>query len=256
MTALPARGAEVTIEPDRIRVQRSELAGSLWPDVDRAPADLIGWYRQSPGNGSVGYIELLFPDATPRINFSPGDEELYRAIDHRLTMLQAGYSLDDVSEQEWIAAASSEAAVSASNNNTDGGDTVAEAGGDPKAEKGAHGGAREGGKKRQPAPWAKVATPDEVPEANKDADIDGPIYGQVVCVTGDVEPYDKGDVWDMIASRGGTVAKNVTKKTTMLIVGEWSSMTTKEKRARELKDKGQEIQIVPFAEFLEMAGKA
>ena len=91
-----------------------------------------------------------------------------------------------------------------------------------------------------------------MPEANDEADIDGPIYGQTVCVTGDVEPYDKGEVWDMIASRGGVVAKNVTKKTTMLIVGEWPSVTSKEKRARELQSKGQELQIIGFEEFLQL----
>ena len=115
---------------------------------------------------------------------------------------------------------------------------------------------KESGGARRPAPWEKVATPDEVPEANPDADIDNPIFGQNVTVTGDVEPYDKGEVWDMIAEAGGTVGKNVTKKTTMLVVGEWASMTSKEKRARELQDKGQEIKILSFAEFLKAVGQA
>lgn len=108
---------------------------------------------------------------------------------------------------------------------------------------------------RSSAPWDKVATPDEVPETNLQADMDSPVFGQVVVVTGDVAPYDKAEVWAMIADAGGTVAKNVTKKTTLLIVGEWASMTTKEKRARELKDKGQELEIWTLSDFLEKMGK-
>ena len=39
------------------------------------------------------------------------------------------------------------------------------------------------------------------------------------------------------------MGKNVTKKTTILVVGAWNSVTSKEKRAKELQEKGQEIQI-------------
>ena len=35
----------------------------------------------------------------------------------------------------------------------------------------------------------------------------------------------------------------MTKKTTILVVGAWNSVTSKEKRAKELQEKGQEIQI-------------
>ena len=49
------------------------------------------------------------------------------------------------------------------------------------------------------------------------------------------------------------MAKNVTKKSTLLIVGEWAKKTSKEKRAEELQAKGQEIDIWPadklFAEL-------
>ncbi|HIW95512.1 MAG TPA: BRCT domain-containing protein [Candidatus Corynebacterium gallistercoris] len=224
-----ARGAEVVISRERIEVRRSPLASSLWPDVDRDPADLVGWYKQAPGQGSTGFIDLLFGSDATRINFSPTDREAYEAIDHRLMLLQAGYDLDEVSEDEWVASAEVEAETVASEAS-------------PSEEPA----------KASRAPWSKVATPDEVPEPNEKADIDGPIYGQVVCVTGDVEPYDKGEVWDMIASRGGTVGKNVTKKTTMLIVGEWASVTSKEKRARELKDQGQDISIIQFKDFLNL----
>lgn len=108
-------------------------------------------------------------------------------------------------------------------------------------------------KSRGPAPWQAVATPDTIPEPDPDADPEGALYGQHVTLTGDFEPYDKGVLWQGIAERGGQVAKNVTKKSTLLIVGEWAKKTSKEKRAEELQTKGQEIAIWPadklFAEL-------
>lgn len=252
----PARGAEVTLTTEEIRVTRSPLASSLYPDVARPADELIGWYKQAPEGCSPGYIQLLFDAERPRVNFSPSQAEEFAALDLQLTNLQAGYPLEAGSGS--AGAESADAAGSADSANTENTE-ISAAVWVSFAE--SAGGGNEGAspkktpkkqQQRSPAPWAKVATPDEVPETNEEADIDGPIYGQTVCVTGDVEPYDKGEVWDMIASRGGVVAKNVTKKTTMLIVGEWHSMTSKEKRARELQDKGQELQIIGFQEFLQL----
>ncbi len=111
-----------------------------------------------------------------------------------------------------------------------------------------------GESKRGPAPWQSVATPDTIPEPAVDADPDSPLYEQNVTLTGEFEPFDKGQLWDGIAARGGQVGKNVTKKTTILVVGEWASMTSKEKRARELKDKGQDIEIWPADKLLDILG--
>lgn len=91
------------------------------------------------------------------------------------------------------------------------------------------------------APWQAVATPDTIPDPNPDADPQGALYGQHVTLTGDFDPYDKGLLWQGIAKRGGQVGKNVTKKTTLLVVGEWAKKTSKEKRAEELQEKGQDI---------------
>lgn len=97
--------------------------------------------------------------------------------------------------------------------------------------------------KRGPAPWQSVATPDSVPEPALDADPNSPLYGHNVTLTGEFDPYDKGELWNAIAECGGQVGKNVTKKTTILVAGQWATMTTKEKRARELQDNGQDIEI-------------
>lgn len=93
------------------------------------------------------------------------------------------------------------------------------------------------------AKWDAAKTPDVIPERNADADPDGLLFGQTVTLTGDFAPYDKGRLWELIADAGATVGKNTTKKTTILVAGPWDSMTSKEKKAREYIDKGQEIQI-------------
>lgn len=100
-----------------------------------------------------------------------------------------------------------------------------------------------GGRRRGPAPWQSVATPDTIPEPNAAADPDDPLNGQHVTLTGDFEPYDKGRLWSGIAEHGGQVGKNVTKKTTILVTGTWATKTSKEKRAEELIEKGQDISI-------------
>ena len=103
-------------------------------------------------------------------------------------------------------------------------------------------------------PWQSVATPDTVPEPSPDADPNAPLYGENITLTGEFEPHDKGELWQKIAEQGAQVGKNVTKKTTVLVVGEWATMTSKEKRARELKDKGQDIQIWQADQLLETLG--
>lgn len=98
-------------------------------------------------------------------------------------------------------------------------------------------------KSRPAAPWAKVSTPDTIPDPNPDADPSGILFGHNVTLTGDFEPYEKGALWQRIADQGGQVGKNVTKKTTILVAGQWTTITSKQKRAEELIEKGQDIQI-------------
>lgn len=107
---------------------------------------------------------------------------------------------------------------------------------------------------KKPAPWQSVATPDTVPEPSADADPNAPLYGENVTLTGEFEPHDKGELWQAIARQGAQVGKNVTKKTTILVAGEWATMTSKEKRAHELKEKGQDIEIWPAERLYEALG--
>ncbi|MBV7296192.1 hypothetical protein KRX51_09745 [Corynebacterium sp. TAE3-ERU12] len=103
-------------------------------------------------------------------------------------------------------------------------------------------GARKTRPHQNPA-WAKVATPDVVPAPNPNAAADNPLYGHNITLTGEFMAYTKGQLWEAIADRGATVGKGVTKKTTIVVVGQWKTMTGKEKRARQLQEQGQAIEI-------------
>ena len=104
------------------------------------------------------------------------------------------------------------------------------------------------------APWQSVSTPDVIPEPNPDADPANPLFGQHVTLTGDFEPFDKGRLWSAIADLGADIGKNVTRKTTVLVAGEWATKTSKEKRAEELIGKGQELQIWTAAQLFAVLG--
>ena len=98
-------------------------------------------------------------------------------------------------------------------------------------------------RRRQKPAWEKAATPSVIPETNTEADPEGALYGHNVTLTGDFEPYDKSMLWSGIAERGGVIGKNVTKKTTLLVCGPWHTVTSKQKRAEELIEKGQDITL-------------
>lgn len=109
-------------------------------------------------------------------------------------------------------------------------------------------------KPSRPAPWQSVATPDTIPDPNPDADPSNPLFGQQVTLTGDFDPFDKGVLWNGIAERGGQIGKNVTKKTTILVLGTWATKTSKEKRAEELNEKGQGIELMPADKLFDILG--
>lgn len=125
---------------------------------------------------------------------------------------------------------------------------VASTGAGTNAGTGTSAGAKTGGsaparRPRRNAKWDAAKTPDTIPDPNPDADPSSLLYQQRVTLTGDFTPYDKGFLWDKIAFAGANINKGVTKKTTILVAGPWDSVTSKEKRARQLQAEGQEIQI-------------
>lgn len=116
------------------------------------------------------------------------------------------------------------------------------------------GAAAAGGGAARRAAWDAAKAPDTVPEPNPDADPAGLLFGRRVTLTGDFAPYDKGRLWEAIAAAGGIIGKNVTRNTDLLVAGPWDSMTAKERKARELRDKGQEIDIWSERELFDVLG--
>lgn len=262
---ITAHGAVVTVTTDGVGVRRSPMAQALLPsEYSFSPAELRGWYRQAPTALSPGWIQFSLDSPAPGsvnrpvrgypathgatnvVPFAPGQHEEFTRLHQLLTNLQSGVPLDATAPTAPAAPTAPSASAAAP------ADKTTEQRGGESAEKTSD-------KATSGAPqqtWQRVATPDTVPEANTEADANGPIFGENVTLTGDFAPYEKGEVWDMIAEAGATVGKNVTKKTTVLVIGEWGSVTSKEKRARELQDKGQEITLWSFDEFLTALGKS
>ncbi|RKS08817.1 DNA polymerase-3 subunit epsilon [Nocardiopsis sp. Huas11] len=103
--------------------------------------------------------------------------------------------------------------------------------------------------------WQRVSrTP--LPQASPDADPSGPLYGRTVCVSGDLESMDKPEAWRRVAEAGGHPAKNVTKKTDVLVVGGTAGggRTAKHRQAQTYRERGQRIDFVTEPELLALLG--
>ncbi|WP_067565263.1 exonuclease domain-containing protein [Nocardia acidivorans] len=84
-----------------------------------------------------------------------------------------------------------------------------------------------------------------------------PLYGQTVVFTGDLATLTRQEAWNIIAACGATPAKNVTKRTTCLVIGDGFTgtdasafTTTKAHRAAYLRAQGQSIHILDEERFL------
>lgn len=95
-----------------------------------------------------------------------------------------------------------------------------------------------------------------LPRAWAGADPDGPLFGQVVCVSGDLDSMDKTEAWKRVAEAGGHPAKNVTKKTGVLVAGrnDHGGKSAKQRQAEAYAGKGQAIRVVDEARFLSLLG--
>ena len=97
-----------------------------------------------------------------------------------------------------------------------------------------------------------------VPAAAADADPTHPLFGQVVVFTGALS-IRRQDAWDAVAACGAVVKEGVTKRTTMLVVGDgftgrdpaefWSGKAEKAVRWRE---KGHRIEVLTEADLVDM----
>lgn len=105
---------------------------------------------------------------------------------------------------------------------------------------------------------AKVA---DLPKPGPEADERHPLFGQSVVLTGDLDSMDRWTAFERIAAAGGTPQKNVTLKTTMLVVASRGHLpdtyrpdlgSGKEQKAADYRARGNTINFVGRNEFLEL----
>jgi len=96
----------------------------------------------------------------------------------------------------------------------------------------------------------------------RDGNSDGELYGEVMVFTGALE-IPRREAANLAASIGCTVASGVTKKTTLLVVGDQDvtklsgkSKSSKHLKAEQLIEKGQEIRIIKESDFKELVSQA
>ena len=96
----------------------------------------------------------------------------------------------------------------------------------------------------------------------RDGNPEGELYGEVLVFTGALE-IPRREAADLAASIGCTVATGVTKKTTLLVVGDQdiSKLAGKEKSSKHIKaekliQKGQRIRIIKESDFKELVSHA
>lgn len=96
------------------------------------------------------------------------------------------------------------------------------------------------------------------PDLNPDADPDGYLYGRVVVFTGALMSMTRQIAWEECARVGAVPEQTPTKRTNVLVVGDinpavlrpGANITGKARRAFDLQDKGQDIEVMTEEDFL------
>ncbi|GAB2558028.1 3'-5' exonuclease [Nocardia heshunensis] len=90
-----------------------------------------------------------------------------------------------------------------------------------------------------------------------------PLFGEIVVFTGDLAAMNRQQAWDAIAGNGATPARNVTRRTTKLVIGDGflgcdpaAFTTSKARRVAELQARGQRIEVMDEATFLACLGRS
>ena len=97
------------------------------------------------------------------------------------------------------------------------------------------------------ADWASVAAADC-------------LAGETICFTGGLATMPRDEAWRLVETLGGVAQPGVTKQTTILVTGDFdprtfrpgAAMTAKLEKAFALAAKGQPIQVMTEAEFLQL----
>lgn len=101
---------------------------------------------------------------------------------------------------------------------------------------------------------------EDIPVANPDANPLHPFYGREVVFTGALGSMTRSVAWERVAEAGGQPASGVTKHTNVLVIGYQDArklrpgedLSAKARKARDLRILGQEIEIVPEVDFVQM----
>ncbi|MFE3228967.1 exonuclease domain-containing protein [Nocardia sp. NPDC059228] len=93
------------------------------------------------------------------------------------------------------------------------------------------------------------------------SDSSHPLRGEIVVFTGDLVAMTRQEAWDAIAACGATPARNITRRTTLLVIGDGfrgvdpdAFTTTKARRVAELRTRGQRIEVMDEAAFVACVG--
>ncbi|WP_222272389.1 exonuclease domain-containing protein [Modestobacter marinus] len=107
-------------------------------------------------------------------------------------------------------------------------------------------------------PDTASTTGPQVPDAAADADPEHPLYGQVMVFTGALS-IRRQDAWDAVARCGAVVEAGVTKRTTMLVVGDGFTghdpanfWTGKAAKATKWRAKGHRIEVLTEADVVDL----
>ena len=92
-------------------------------------------------------------------------------------------------------------------------------------------------------------------------DVTHPVYGKCFVFTGDFNNCSRSDAILFVKNHGGDCSDSVSRKVDYLVLGDLSNIksvkdgkSTKQKKAEELIQKGDDIQIITEKEFIEMSG--
>lgn len=116
-----------------------------------------------------------------------------------------------------------------------------------------------------PDEWIKRCSTSSAPSSaanvRREGDGDGPLVGESIVFTGALQ-VPRSQAADMAHEAGAAVESGVTKKTTLLVVGDQDiavlngqDKSGKHRKAEKLIEAGQPIRILGEADFLEMCGR-
>ncbi|WP_425862022.1 exonuclease domain-containing protein [Arthrobacter sp. TWP1-1] len=95
----------------------------------------------------------------------------------------------------------------------------------------------------------------DLPKANPLANPYGPLFGQTIVFSGDLEAMPRVEAQDASATRGATIANSTTKKVTLVVCAELERggrPSAKVTRAHELAATGQNIAVIGELQFLRL----